>query len=109
MNLETLETYKRRLAQYLRQQEAGHFRGQMSRLDALDEVTDEDLLRKWAWLFAICSCLFAFLGLPMAINVFRAFMPYELAQFLWLVDKVSMFVSMGMFAIALFLTVRRNA
>lgn len=108
MNNEALEDYKRRVAHYLRQREAGMARGQLDRLNALDQVTDEDLLRKWSWMSAIAGIVFAFFGLPLGINVVGIFLPFELVQFLWAVDKVCMALTIAMFCVAAYLTFRRN-
>lgn len=109
MNRQSLDDYTRKVAQYLREREAGRIRGQRERLAALDLVSDEELLRKWTWMSAIGGILVAFVGLPLGINIFRIFLPYELVQILWAVHKVAMAIVLAMFCVALYFTFRRNA
>lgn len=109
MNKEQLEDYKRKVAHYLREREAGMYRGQLDRLSALDLASDEDLIRKWSWKSAIVGIIASFAALPLGINVIGIFLPFELVQFLWAIDKVCMALTIVMFCVALYFTFRRNS
>lgn len=101
----SLADHKRQVAIYLREKEAHMCRGQIDRLNALDQMSDKELLVRWSWRSAILGAIIAFLGGPLLINIVRLFLPELLLKLVWALIQVSMVLSMMMLGTAMYLTV----
>lgn len=104
----TLEEYKSLVANYLRQLEYDRCIGDELRLERLENSSDEDLLRKWLWLGAICGSLLCFLVLPTIAGFLARFIPFLLMEILWTVIKAGMGLVVLMAGLAIYFTVNRQ-
>ncbi len=100
----SIDEYKHLVATYIRQKEADMCRGQLERLNELERVSDDELLRKWAWMSAIAGAAASFLAGPLILTVLARLLPPLLLLFFWAVVKVAMAASLSMFALAFYLT-----
>lgn len=104
----SIKDYLDTVATHLRQREAHMRRGDLAKLDALEEITDEDLLRKWSWMSAIAGLGVCFFIVPFVLSIINRYLPSILAHLLWSIVLVSMLVVMGMFGAAIYLTVKKK-
>lgn len=100
------QRYLKTIAAKLRQKEAEKSRGDLSKLQELDQTQDIAILRKWAWISTIYGAIFSFFGIPLIIMVVQPFLPEMLCTFIWCFAKVSMAVSMLMFGTSIYLTTK---
>lgn len=100
------ERYLKEVAQKLRQVEAERIRGDLIKLEELEHTTDATLLRKWGWISAIVGAIFSFFILPLIIGLVQHFLSEWLSQFLWAIAKVSMGMSLLMFAASVYITIK---
>jgi hypothetical protein len=94
----------RKAAVYLREREANLARGQLTKLQALENVSDLDLLRKWAWMSAIFLAVGSFLGAPILLMAVGFILPFILSQLLWILAKIAMALTCAMLGTAIYLT-----
>lgn len=106
MTQRSTQHYLKAIASKLRKREAEKARGDILKLQELDQTQDIAILRKWAWVSAIYGALFSFVGIPLAITVFQPFLPDMLSTFVWIFAKTSMALSMLMFGTAIYLTTK---
>ena len=101
----SLDQYIKDAAIFLRKYEAERLRGNIAQLEDLENTSDIALVRKWAWISAICGALFSFLAMPLLLGLVQSLLPFMLTQFLWAFVKVSMGMSLLMFAAAIYFTI----
>lgn len=106
MTRPSTQHYLKRIAAKLRQREAEKARGDILKLQELDQTQDIAILRKWAWIFAIYGALFSFIAIPLAITMFQPFLPEALSNFIWFFAKSSMAISMLLFGTAIYCTTK---
>lgn len=99
-----LENHLKQVAQLVREKEAYMRRGDLAALQELDELTDEYLLRKWAWVAAIVGVIASFAVVPLVLGVIGGFLPVFVRELFWAFAKVSMGVSLLMFCAAIYFT-----
>lgn len=104
----TKRKYLREIVRRLRQKEAEKARGDLEKLDELEQIQDNILLRKWAWISTIYGAIFSFLLVPLLISVLQPFLPDFLNSCLWIIAKVSMAISLLMFGTAIYFTINEN-
>jgi uncharacterized membrane protein len=90
----------------LRQHEANKLRGDVAKLQDLEEMTDEELLKKWSWMCSIAGLIVCYFIVPFVLSIINRFLPAILAHLLWAVALASMFAVMAMFGCAIYLTVK---
>lgn len=101
----SLDQYIHDMASYLRKYEAERLRGNLTQLEDLENTSDTALLRKWAWISSICGALFSFFGMPLLLGLLQSLLPFYVGQFLWAFVKVSMGMSLLMFAASIYFTI----
>lgn len=106
MNQPGQQPYLREIARRLRQFEAEKARGDLSKLEELDQLPDIILLRKWAWMCSIVFCGFAFLAMPLIISIFQPFMPEGLNTFVWAFAKTAMATALLLLGTTVYLTIK---
>ncbi len=97
--------YLKEVAKVLRQREAETARGDLARLEYLENTTDEMLLRKWGWISTIVGAIASFFLLPLFIGLIQHFLPEWLSLLLWSLAKVSMGICLLMFAVTIYFTI----
>ena len=105
-NPASIKEYLNMVAMRLRQREAHMRRGNVAKLEDLEETSDEELLKKWSWMSAIAGLIVCFFIVPFVLSIINRFLPPILAHLLWSLALVSMVVVMAMFAAAIYLTVK---
>ena len=100
------QRYLKAIAAKLRRKEAEQARGDLSRLQELDQTQDIALLRKWAWVSTIYGAIFSFIGIPMIITVAQPFLSEMLSNFIWIFAKIAMALSMLMFGTSIYFTTK---
>jgi len=108
MTSSSLNEYKEFVTSYLREWEIQNCKGDQQKLERLDEVSDDDLLRKWLWIGSIIGSLVFFLALPFLCNILARFIPYLLMEILWTVLKAGMGLVVIIFGLAIYLTVYKS-
>lgn len=98
--------YLKAIAAKLRRNEAEKARGDLGKLEELDQTQDLALLRKWAWVITIYGVLFSFVGVPLIIMVVQPFLSEWLSTLIWSFAKASMAISMLMFGTAIYFTTK---
>lgn len=101
----SFKPYLHDVAQKLRQHESERARGNLSLLEHVEHTSDETLLRKWGWISTIVGAIFSFLVMPFAISILQPFVPELFDKILWAVAKVSMGMSLLMFAASIYFTI----
>jgi hypothetical protein len=99
-----INDYCKQVAAYLRAREANLLRGRREELQQLDQMSDLDLLKKWAWMSAIVGGIVSCGGLPLALILLHSLLPMILLQILWAVTKVAIGMTCAMFALAIYFT-----
>ncbi|MBX9685930.1 MAG: hypothetical protein K2X27_04460 [Candidatus Obscuribacterales bacterium] len=102
------EEYFKLLATRLRQIEAERARGDMAKLEDLEQTTDATLLRKWTLVSAIVGAAGSFFLMPLLISVVQPFIPEWADTLLWSIAKVSMGLALLMFGAAIYFTLGMN-
>ena len=105
----SLELYLKEVVKRLRRHEAEMARGDIGRLEELEQTTDSTLLRKWGWISTLCGAFFSFVLLPFTIGVVQPFLPEWGNSLLWAIAKVSMGMSLLMLLASIYFTVGLNS
>lgn len=101
----SMQTYIGRVAGELRRREAEMHRGNIARLEALEQTSDRGLICKWGWISSACGAVFSFLVLPIFIGIFQSLVPGWACLLLWSFAKVSMALVLLMFLVSLYFTI----
>ncbi|MBI4534367.1 MAG: hypothetical protein HY711_10525 [Candidatus Melainabacteria bacterium] len=104
----SLNEYKDLLSGLCRRLEVKCARGDQRRLERLDEMSDDELMRKWLWVSSIVGALIFYLGLPFLLSLLAQFIPSLLMQLLWSVLKLGMGMVIVIFALAVYFTIKRS-
>lgn len=101
----SLDEYLKEVVKVLRQKEAEMARGNIAKLEDLEQTTDATLLRKWGWISTLLGAGFSFLILPFSIGILQTFVPEWASLLLWSIAKVSMAMSLLMLGASIYFTV----
>lgn len=105
----SLDLYLKEVVKRLRRHEAEMARGDISRLEELEQTTDSTILRKWGWISTLTGAFFSFIILPFTIGVVQAFLPEWGSNLLWAIAKVSMGLSLLMLLASIYFTLGLNS
>jgi hypothetical protein len=104
-----LQDLKAFLSSRLRSWEINNAGADEAKLREIGELSDEETLRKWFWTATIVGAPICFLGLPLLLMVLGFIFSGLIMQFLWTVTKLLMAIVIGLYALAAYLTFRKNA
>lgn len=104
----TLLEYKAMVANYLRDTEMERARGDTVRLNQIDNMSDDDLLRKWAWLGSIVGGIVFFVALPFALMILDRLIPLIILELIHFLLKMGMGLVIILFGFAVYFTVRKS-
>ena len=96
--------YLQKIAARLRQKEAENARGDLNKLEQLDQTQDAALLRKWVWIYSIYFAIFSFIVVPLLITVFQRWLPEMVNTLVWIFAKLTMALSLFLFGTAIYFT-----
>jgi hypothetical protein len=82
--------------------------GDADKLREIGELSDDETLRKWLWTVAVIGAPTCFLGVPVLLCLLGIVIP-NLMTVLWFVAKVLMGLVLVVFAIAAYLTWRKDS
>lgn len=106
---DTLRDYKNLIVAYLRDFESSRMAGNPEKLRRLAETPDDLLLKKWLWIGSIVGAIGCFGILwPLAALVLAPFVTSFIMEPLWMLIKFAMGVTIIIFFLAVFVTVRKS-
>jgi len=83
--------------------------GDVEKLKEIGERSDDETLRKWLWTVVVIGAPACFIAVPLFLSVLALLFSTFIMQALWFIAKLAMSCVMLIFAIAVYLTWRKNA
>lgn len=99
---------RRKAVKFVRQQEERACSGNPERLAELATTSDEYLFKKALWTVFMIAGPICFVVLPILISFAGIFFPAQWIAVLWTLAKVSMAMTLFLFSVCLFLTMKGN-
>jgi hypothetical protein len=103
-----LTEYRGFLARLIRKSETSRAQGDKERLGEIESATDDYLLKRWLWTFAIVGGPITFIGIPVLISGLGSVLPHTIMNHLWTLSKGAMAIIFVMFLVAVFTTNRKK-
>jgi hypothetical protein len=98
----TLAEYQGFLAGLIRKSEVSRAQGDKERLSEIESVSDDYLLKRWLWTFAIVGGPITFIAIPVLLSGLGSVMPHAIMSYLWTLSKGAMAIIFVMFLVAVF-------
>jgi hypothetical protein len=99
-----LADYQGFLAGLIRQSETSRARGDKERLSEIESSTDDYLLKRCLWTFAIVGGPITFIAIPLLLSGLSAVVPHTVMDALWFLSRGAMGIIFVMFLIAVLTT-----
>ncbi len=100
----TLADYQGFLAGLIRKSEISRARGDKERLGEIESASDDYLLKRWLWTFAIVGGPITFIAIPLLLSGLAGLVPKGVMDPLWFLSRGAMAIIFVMFLIAVFTT-----
>jgi hypothetical protein len=97
-----LAEYQGFLAGMIRKSEISRARGDKERLGEIEACTDDYLLKRWLWTFAIVGGPITFIAIPVLLSGVGSVLPHTMMNYLWTMSKGAMAIIFVMFLVAVF-------
>ncbi|HMW91164.1 MAG TPA: hypothetical protein PKN86_04285 [Candidatus Obscuribacter sp.] len=103
-----LEQMRRKAVKFVRQKEERACGGNPERLAELATTSDDYLFKKALWTLFMIVGPICFVVLPVLISFFGIFLPPQWIAVLWTLAKVCMALTLFLFSVCLYLTMKGN-
>jgi hypothetical protein len=98
----TLADYQGFVVGLIRTSEISRARGDKQRLSEIESSTDDYLLKRWLWTFAIVGGPITFIAIPMLLSGLGALIPPAILEPLWFLSRGAMAIIFVLFLLAVF-------
>lgn len=105
---DSIKEYKNFVVAHLRELEISKAANDPQKMKQLADIPDDELLKKWLWLFSIVGGVFCFLILPLAFSMLALVVPIFVLEFFRTIMHFAMGMVLIFFCLAIYLTVKKS-
>jgi hypothetical protein len=97
--------YKKKVADALRGFESRRSWDDVTQLDYLSTLSDDEFLRRWMWIVLVVGCPICFIAVPLILSVAQVFLPASLAAPVWTIVKTLMAIMLLLLIAAIYMSI----
>jgi hypothetical protein len=105
---DSLKDYKNFVVAHLRELEIARAANDPQKMKYLADISDDELLKKWLWLFAIVGGIVCFLIMPFMFSIIYFAIPPYIMYFVRAIMNLAMGLVLISFCAAIYLTVKKD-
>jgi hypothetical protein len=98
----SLAEYQGFLAGLIRKSEISRAHGDKERLGEIESASDDYLLKRWLWTFAIVGGPITFIAIPLLLSGLAGLLPHAVMDPVWFLSRGAMGIIFVMFLVAVF-------